>query len=114
VGSVSVERADANVAVVALVGEHDAYSARKLELEFALLQFDRYSIVVDMTRTTFIDSAIVSVMLKARENAKDSGRKFAIVIDDSTGTAVRTIFDVTGLRDVVPVGKPARAALDVA
>lgn len=111
-GSIAVERTESSVAVISLVGEHDAYSARKLELELALLQFDRYSIVIDMTRATFIDSAIISVMLRARENAKESRRKFAIVLDDSTGSAVQTIFDVTGLREVFPTGKTARAALD--
>jgi anti-anti-sigma factor len=113
-GSIVVERSEPGVAVVALVGEHDAYSAPKLELEFALLQFDRYSIVVDLSETTFVDSAIVSVLLRAKENAKDAGRKLALVLDETTGDAVIRLFDVTGLRDVFPTGKTPRAALDAA
>ena len=113
-GAISVDRSEPGVAVVALSGEHDAYSAPKLELELALLQFDRYSVVIDMSETVFIDSAIVSVLLRARENAKVANRKFALVLDDSTGPSVWTIFEVTGLGDVFPTGKTPRAALDAA
>lgn len=113
-GTIAVERTGPDVAVVSLFGEHDAYSAPKLELELALLQFDRYSIVIDMTETAFIDSATVSVLLRARENARESHRKFAVVLDDGTGSAVRTMFDVTGLREVFAMGKTRQAALDAA
>ena len=113
-GAISIERTDPGVAVVTLTGEHDAYSAAKVELELALLQFDRFSIVIDLSSTTFIDSAIVAVLLRARGNAKEAGRKFAVALDDTTGPAVLTIFDVTGLRDVFPTGKTPRAALDAA
>src|SRR5687767_5352970 len=113
-GTIAVERTDPGVAVVSLVGEHDAYSAPKLELELALLQFDRYAIVIDMSATSFIDSAIVSVLLRARDNANDAHRKFAVVLDDTTGPAVRTMFDVTGLRDIFAMGTTRQAALDAA
>ena len=113
-GAISVERTEPGVAVVSLLGEHDAYSAPKLELELALLQFDRYSVVIDMSEASFIDSAVVSVLLRARENAKEAHRKFAVVLDDTTGSAVRTMFDVTGLRDVFATGTTPQAALDAA
>lgn len=113
-GSIAVERSEPGVAVVSLVGEHDSFSAPKLELELALLQFDRRSIVVDLSETTFIDSAIVSVLIRARANAQELGRKFALVLDESTGPSVRTIFDLTGLRDVFATGPTAKTALDAA
>lgn len=113
-GSIAVERTEPGVAVVTLVGEHDAYTAPKLELELALLQFDRHSIVIDLSETEFLDSSVVSVLLRARANAADAKRKFALVLDDTTGSAVLTMFDVTGLRDVFATGKTPRAALDAA
>jgi anti-anti-sigma factor len=113
-GAIAVERSEPGVAVVSLIGEHEAYTAPKLELELALLQFDRYSIVVDLSETAFIDSAIVSVLLRARDNSRAAGRKFALVLDDSTGIAVIRLFDVTGLREVFATGSTPRAALDAA
>jgi len=48
--SVTLARRDPPAAVVALVGEHDAYSSQRLENELTVLLDDRIRIVVDRVR----------------------------------------------------------------
>ena len=95
--SVTLARRDPPAAVVALVGEHDAYSAQRLENEFAVLLEEGRRIVVDLRETEFIDSTTLSVLLVARHRAEQSSLGFALLLPDRTYTQVHHILDLTGL-----------------
>jgi len=83
--------------VVALVGEHDAYSAQRLNNELTALLDEGRRIVVDLRETTFIDSTTLSVLLGARRRAEQSSLGFALVLPDQKYTQVNQILDLTGL-----------------
>ena len=72
--AVSLDRAEPHVGVVSLVGEHDAYSAGRLENELGVLVDSRVHVVVDLTEATFVDSQTLSVLLTARKRAGHSDR----------------------------------------
>jgi anti-sigma B factor antagonist len=95
--SVTLAPRDPPAAVVALVGEHDAYSSPRLENELAVLLDEGQRIVVDLRDTDFIDSTTLSVLLGARRRAETSSLGFALVLPDHEYTQVRHIFDLTGL-----------------
>jgi anti-sigma B factor antagonist len=95
--SVTLARRDPPAAVVALVGEHDAYSSQRLENEFTVLLDERQSVVVDLRDTSFIDSTTLSVLLGARRRAEESSLGFALVLPDRDYTQVHQILDLTGL-----------------
>ena len=95
--SVTLARRDPPAAVVALVGEHDAYSAQRLENEFAVLLEEGRRIVVDLRDTEFIDSTTLSVLLVARHRAEQSSLGFALLLSERTYTQVHHILDLTGL-----------------
>ena len=114
-------------AVVALVGEHDAYSSQRLENEFAVLLDEGRRIVVDLRDTTFVDSTTLSVLLGARHKAERASLGFALVLPQRDYTQVHRILDLTGLvsafatytrlddalaaaRAGVVVGEPIKAA----
>src|SRR5207244_1807906 len=82
--SVTLARRDPPAAVVALVGEHDAYSAQRLENELAVLLEEGRRIVVDLRDTEFIDSTTLSVLLVARHRAAHSSLGFALLLPDRT------------------------------
>jgi anti-sigma B factor antagonist len=84
-------------AVVALVGEHDAYSSERLENEFAILLEEGRRIVVDLRETTFVDSTTLSVLLSARHAAERASLGFALVLPKRDYTQVHRILDLTGL-----------------
>jgi anti-sigma B factor antagonist len=97
------------VAVVALSGDHDAYSAQKLEAELLPLAALR-AVVVDLSGTSFIDSSTVSALLKAQRIAGRRG--FALVVGAGTGHHVRRLLELTQLDGVLRVHASRHEAID--
>jgi anti-anti-sigma factor len=106
-----VRRDDPRVTVIELVGEHDGYSALKIGAAIDAALADLRDVVVDLGRATFLDSTVISQLLVARRAAVTRPIGFAIVLGDSTGWPVRTVFDVAHLQDVIPVEPTLEAAL---
>jgi anti-sigma B factor antagonist len=95
--SVTLARREPPAAVVALVGEHDAYSAQRLDNELTVLLDEGRRIVIDLRDATFIDSTTLSVLLGARLRAEQSSLGFALLLPDRAYTQVNQILDLTGL-----------------
>ena len=110
-GTVVLDTSEPGVAIVGLQGEHELYSATKLQRRLRELIGKDVGIVVDLSRATFLDSSIVSVLLQTRDEARAAGTPFSIVIDDSTGESVRRMFEVTGLSSILPIVSSREAAL---
>ncbi|HXK13843.1 MAG TPA: STAS domain-containing protein [Gaiellaceae bacterium] len=84
-------------AVVALSGEHEAYTAEKLARQLAALLTEDVDVVVDLRHATFIDSTVVGVLIAAHRRAQDAGLDFVLRVGDETGWPVRRLLEVTGL-----------------
>jgi anti-anti-sigma factor len=95
--SVTLAPRDPPAAVVALVGEHDAYSSGRLENELAVLLDEGQRVVVDLRDTTFVDSTTLSVLLSARHQAERASLGFVLVLPEGDYTQVHRILDLTGL-----------------
>ncbi|HKC22091.1 MAG TPA: STAS domain-containing protein [Gaiellaceae bacterium] len=95
--SVTLAPRDPPAAVVALVGEHDAYSAGRLEGELAVLLEEGRRIVVDLRDTEFIDSSTLATLLAGRRKAKAAGLGFTVVLPRWSYTQVNQLLDLTGL-----------------
>ncbi len=95
------------MAIVSLVGEHETFSVDQIERELNAALDDGLAVIVDLTQADFIDSAVVTVLLRAREEAQRRRVRFALVIDDSTGWPVRQLLELTGLVSVFPIA-PSR------
>jgi anti-sigma B factor antagonist len=95
--AVTLARLDPAAAVVALVGEHDAYSAERLRNELAVLLDEGRRIVIDLRDTTFIDSTTLSILLGARRQAEQLSLGFALVLPGREYTQVNQILELTGL-----------------
>ena len=91
--------------VVELKGEHEAYTAGKLERELDNLITEGFGIVVDLRHATFIDSQTAGLLLDAHRRAQDRGTAFRVVLGHDTGWAVRSLLDVTGLGSVLEVAE---------
>jgi anti-anti-sigma factor len=88
------------VAVVVLVGEHEAFGSARLERQLASLVEEGFAVVVDLSRATFVDSATLLALLRSRRAADERGLGFVLQMDVSTGQYVRRIFDLTRLTSV--------------
>jgi anti-anti-sigma factor len=92
--SISVAR---DRAVVALSGEHEAYTADKLARHLAALLTEGVGVSVDLRRATFIDSTVIGVLTAAHRRAQAAELDFVLLIGDETGWPVRRLLEVTGL-----------------
>jgi anti-sigma B factor antagonist len=92
--SVNVEQ---DQAVVALTGEHEAYTADKLARHLAGLLVEGVGVTVDLRNATFIDSTVVGVLIAAHRRATDAQLPFVLQVGTETGWAVRRLLEVTGL-----------------
>jgi anti-anti-sigma factor len=84
-------------AVVALRGEHEAYTADKLARQVAGLIDEGVSVTVDLQETTYVDSTVVGVLLAATRRAAERDVRFALRLGHETGWPVRRVLEVTGL-----------------
>jgi anti-anti-sigma factor len=109
--SVTLARRDPPAAVVALVGEHDAYLAERLENELNSLLDEGQRIVIDLRDTAFIDSTTLSVLLGARLHAEQSSLGFALLLPDRHYTQVHQILELTGLGPTFAIFGKLDAAL---
>jgi anti-sigma B factor antagonist len=97
--SFPVELVD-GVPVVAAPEEIDITNAAGLRA--ALLQAAAHgngTLVVDMSRTQYCDSATLNVLVRAHKRAQAEGREVLLVI--TTATVLR-IFAVTGINHLIP------------
>src|SRR6266540_5377715 len=83
-----------DIFVVSLAGEHDLYTAPKVQEELrSVIAAGARAIVVDLMETTFLDSTMLHVLLSARNELRDSGR-LLLVTNDAT---VKRVFEIAGI-----------------
>jgi anti-sigma B factor antagonist len=92
-----VQRLENEVAVVALVGDHDSFSADRVAREVHALLDEGFDVQIDLREATFVDSTTVAALIEAHRYAKASGCRFMVVIGETTGWAVRRLFELTQL-----------------
>jgi anti-sigma B factor antagonist len=112
--SVTLAPRDPPAAVVALVGEHDAYSAGRLEGELAVLLDEGRGIVVDLRDTEFVDSTTLAALLGARRDAERLGLGFTLVLPRREYTQVTRLLDLTGLASTFAIYDTLDHALNAA
>jgi anti-anti-sigma factor len=89
--------------VVELRGEHEAYTAAKLEQQLDALVDAGYGIVIDLRNAQFIDSTTAGLFIAMHRPAEKRGSEFSLLLGDSTGWPVRRLLDVTGLGSLLNV-----------
>jgi anti-anti-sigma factor len=91
--------------VVELRGEHEAYTAAKLEQELDGLVDAGFGIVIDLRNAQFIDSTTLALFIATHRRAEDKGSEFQLLLGDGTGWPVRRLLDVTGLDSLLAVAE---------
>ena len=105
-------REEGDVHVVEIRGEHDIASAPDLRVALeGALTAARTGVVADLNAASFIDSTVLGVLLGGREQARELGRGFAVLLGADGQLAVRRIIEVTGLGPILPVHETHEAAV---
>jgi len=108
------ERHQSGVEVVVVRGEHDLASAGDLRGSIEAAAARATGVVVDLTYATFIDSAVLQVLLTGRDRADEAGIGYVIAVGDGTGHAVRRLLELTGLDRRLPLADGREAAVAAA
>jgi anti-anti-sigma factor len=111
---VVIEREEPGLAIVVLVGEHDAYGAGRLEADLLALLDEETSIVIDLTGATFLDSVTLFLLLRSRKHAAERGLGFSLQLGPDAGKHVHRTFELTKLSDVFSIETTREAALAAA
>jgi anti-anti-sigma factor len=112
--SVTLAPRDPPAAVVALVGEHDTYSAGRLENELGVLLDESRRIVVDLRDTEFLDSSTLAFLLAARRNAEQRRLGFTLVLPRREYTQVHQLLELTNLASAFSIHDTLEDALAAA
>jgi anti-anti-sigma factor len=101
VGTVRVEFASPETAVVTLVGEHDLNS--RLALRATLMSAaEGRDLLVDLGQCTFADSAIVSLLLGTERTLNSRNRRCDLIIPPESSYVTR-LFEITGIAELFRV-----------
>ncbi len=99
-GVIEVEHHHDDLWVVTLAGEYDLSNAHQIEQKLADVHTHGTRVVLDLSRTTFMDSTVVGVILQERHRAAtDPDNALAVVAPD--GSPARRILDLVHLRGVL-------------
>ena len=92
---------DGGATIVVMRGEHDLSTADALRERLDEARSQRRPFVVDLTEVTFVDSAVLGVLIAAHDHAVADGTRVGFAV--GSGRAVRKIIDLTGLDAVLPI-----------
>jgi anti-sigma B factor antagonist len=108
--SVTSERATDAVAVIALSGEVDIYTAPQFkERMLELLDGGVTNLVVDLSQVTFIDSTALGVLIGGVRRVNSAGGAMALVV---VSRPVQRVLSITGLDRVFTIHETREAALE--
>lgn len=93
---IDVERIG-DIDVVTLRGEHDLSTATDVSRQIETALATATGLAIDLSETTFIDSAVLRVLITAQEQAAKRGTGFAIAVADTSGHGVHRLLTLTGL-----------------
>jgi anti-sigma B factor antagonist len=97
-GEVDVALED-GLSMVRLLGEHDLSTQQTLAAKLAGLIETGDPLVVDVTRATFIDSSVITAVVRARNALAARKVPVAIVVPESAPSGVRKLIDLVTAND---------------
>jgi anti-sigma B factor antagonist len=102
VGTLQTERL-AGCSVVSLHADHDLSTADSLRSVLDSVREDGRPIVIDLSQATFVDSAVLGVLVSEHDQSKASGMPFSIVLGDPPSRSVQRLFELTRLDTVLNI-----------
>ena len=107
---ISDRKVDDDTHVVSVSGEIDLFTAPEFKQRMSTpIDEGRSNLIVDLSRTTFIDSSSLGVLIGAHRRLKLRGGSLVVVCDDE---AISKTFKITGLDGVFTIVPTVEAALE--
>ena len=103
-----VEGADGDASIVSLAGELDLSTIPQVEKRLLDQLRSRTSVIVDLTKVTFIDSSGIALLIRADRATKDGVRLHTVI---SRGSQLDRVFEIAGIGRALPLHLDREAAL---
>jgi anti-sigma B factor antagonist len=110
-GGVSLDTA-AGISVVSLAGEADLADVGELRRVMAHVGARARPVVVDLSRTTFMDSTVVGCLCALARDRERAALPVALVVSETTSYPVRNLLRLVGLTPALAVFPDVAAARD--
>ena len=108
--SIETEKVGDERHVIALTGEVDLYTAPELKQQLVdVIGNGAQDVIVDFSRTTFIDSTTLGVLVGGVKRLRPNGGRLSIVCSDRN---ITKIFEITGLDRVFTIYPTRDEALE--
>ena len=89
--------------MLALQADHDLSTAESVRAALESLRHEGRPIVVDLSGTTFLDSAVLGILVSEHDQVKEAGLGFSVVLGDPPSQSVQRLFDLTRVDTVLPI-----------
>jgi anti-anti-sigma factor len=101
-GTLQIEQL-AGHSVVALHADHDLSTADSLRSALDSACQEGRPIVVDLSAATFVDSAVLGILVSQHDQAKAAGLQFCVVLGDPPSRSVQRLVELTRIDTVLTV-----------
>jgi anti-anti-sigma factor len=108
--SIEFEIYSANLVIVSLCGEHDLGTAPEIKSQLSAASAYR-DVLVDLSRCAFIDSSVISALLRASNHLHARGGLLSLVIPAGQHTVVRNVFELMSIERHMPTYDSRQEAL---
>jgi len=107
---ISTEKLRDDAHVISLGGEVDLYTAPEFKQQLLeVIGAGATHVVVDLTKTTFIDSTTLGVLVGGVKRLRPAGGQLSLVCSDRN---ITKIFEITGLDKVFPIHETRTEAVE--
>lgn len=105
------QRLGTETEMIAVTGQIDLYAAPELKVAVGdAIRHGARRLILDMSETSFIDSSALSILLGAVKRLRPLGGE--VVVISGRGSAVREVFEITGLDHLFELRESAEELTD--
>ena len=108
---VRVARLRGEIVVISLLGEHDLATAWEVRNALALAFKQGTHVVVDLSETELVDSAIVHALFDSKQLASEHRRRLSLQVPAHAGVVER-VLGISGVLESFPVYATRTEAID--
>lgn len=109
-GTLTIVKPHPAIAVVECRGEHDLTTQAMTTGLIERLINENDLVVIDVTKTSFIDSTFIHGLLKAHVQAKKQGKQLRLQV--ATAAIVERALEITGVLDIIDWAGTREEAID--
>jgi anti-sigma B factor antagonist len=107
---IKTEKLKDDAYVISLAGEVDLYTAPEFKQQLLeVIGEGATDVVVDLSKTTFIDSTTLGVLVGGVKRLRPAGGQLSLVCSDRN---ITKIFEITGLDKVFPIHETRTEAVE--